>query len=206
MRHKSSSSIPEPIVQLQHELEAIPRQPCASDQAAGVALAFGGGIGAAARPVFGCPSAAAGLCAVEETCGRSCAHWKRSYESTKEGSGVGIGVRDRVRVCAWWQNAHSVDGRGRPGLDKPSPRVAGSTRFLILPWVRVEHLASHILGRMVAGEFPEMPVKQGFGIGKSGKVFGHGQKNAGMVRAGLHAHVSTEDQKIFGDRSIQKIR
>jgi hypothetical protein len=51
-----------------------------------------------------------------------------------------------------------------------------------------------------------MPVKQGSGIGKSGKVFGHGQKNAGMVRAGLYAHVSTEDQKIFGDRSIQKIR
>jgi hypothetical protein len=28
--------------------------------------------------------------------------------------------------------------------------LAYNTRFLILPWVRVEHLASHILGRMVA--------------------------------------------------------
>jgi Domain of unknown function (DUF4338) len=28
--------------------------------------------------------------------------------------------------------------------------IAYNTRFLILPWVRVEHLASHILGRMVA--------------------------------------------------------
>ncbi len=28
--------------------------------------------------------------------------------------------------------------------------LAFNTRFLILPWVRVEHLASHILGRMVA--------------------------------------------------------
>jgi hypothetical protein len=26
------------------------------------------------------------------------------------------------------------------------PRVANNTRFLILPWVRVEHLASHVLG------------------------------------------------------------
>jgi hypothetical protein len=26
--------------------------------------------------------------------------------------------------------------------------LAYNTRFLILPWVRVEHLASHILGRM----------------------------------------------------------
>jgi hypothetical protein len=29
--------------------------------------------------------------------------------------------------------------------------LAYNTRFLILPWVRVEHLASHILGRMAAG-------------------------------------------------------
>jgi hypothetical protein len=28
--------------------------------------------------------------------------------------------------------------------------LAYNTRFLILPWVRVQHLASHILGRMVA--------------------------------------------------------
>ena len=28
--------------------------------------------------------------------------------------------------------------------------LAYNTRFLILPWVRVEHLASHILGRMAA--------------------------------------------------------
>jgi hypothetical protein len=28
--------------------------------------------------------------------------------------------------------------------------IAYNTRFLILPWVRIEHLASHILGRMAA--------------------------------------------------------
>jgi hypothetical protein len=28
--------------------------------------------------------------------------------------------------------------------------IAYNTRFLILPWVRVEHLASHLLGRMAA--------------------------------------------------------
>ena len=28
--------------------------------------------------------------------------------------------------------------------------LAYNTRFLILPWVRVEHLASHLLGRMTA--------------------------------------------------------
>jgi DNA invertase Pin-like site-specific DNA recombinase len=40
-----------------------------------------------------------------------------------------------------------------------------------------------------------VPVKQGSGIKKSGKVFGHGQKRAKMVRAGLYARVSTQDQQ-----------
>ena len=41
----------------------------------------------------------------------------------------------------------------------------------------------------------EVPVKQGSGIRKSGKVFGQGQKNAKMLRAGLYARVSTNDQQ-----------
>ena len=41
-----------------------------------------------------------------------------------------------------------------------------------------------------------MPVKQGSGIRKSGRVFGQGQKAAKMVRPGLRAHVSTEDQQV----------
>ena len=40
-----------------------------------------------------------------------------------------------------------------------------------------------------------MPVKQGSAIRKSGRVFGQGQKNAKMVRAGLYARVSTQDQQ-----------
>src|SRR5664280_505033 len=40
-----------------------------------------------------------------------------------------------------------------------------------------------------------MPVKQGSGIRKSGRVFGQGQKTAKMVRAGLYARVSTQDQQ-----------
>jgi DNA invertase Pin-like site-specific DNA recombinase len=45
------------------------------------------------------------------------------------------------------------------------------------------------------GERREMPVKQGLGIRKSGKVFGQGQKTAKMIRAGLYARVSTLDQQ-----------
>ena len=40
-----------------------------------------------------------------------------------------------------------------------------------------------------------MPIKQGSGIKKSGRVFGQGQKTAKMVRAGLYARVSTQDQQ-----------
>jgi putative DNA-invertase from lambdoid prophage Rac len=45
------------------------------------------------------------------------------------------------------------------------------------------------------GELSEMPVKQGSDIGKSGRVFGQGQKTAKMIRAGLYARVSTLDQQ-----------
>ena len=41
----------------------------------------------------------------------------------------------------------------------------------------------------------EVPVKQGSGIKKSGRVFGQGQKTAKMVRVGLYARVSTLDQQ-----------
>ena len=40
-----------------------------------------------------------------------------------------------------------------------------------------------------------MPIKQGSGSRKSGKVFGQGQKTDKMVRAGLYARVSTQDQQ-----------
>jgi DNA invertase Pin-like site-specific DNA recombinase len=40
-----------------------------------------------------------------------------------------------------------------------------------------------------------VPVNQGSGIRKSGRVFGQGQKAAKTVRAGLYARVSTQDQQ-----------
>jgi putative DNA-invertase from lambdoid prophage Rac len=40
-----------------------------------------------------------------------------------------------------------------------------------------------------------VPVKQGSGIKKSGKVFGQGQKAAKAIRVGLYARVSTLDQQ-----------
>jgi hypothetical protein len=39
-----------------------------------------------------------------------------------------------------------------------------------------------------------VPVKQGSGRRKSGRVFGQRQKTVKMVRAGLYARVSTQDQ------------
>jgi putative DNA-invertase from lambdoid prophage Rac len=40
-----------------------------------------------------------------------------------------------------------------------------------------------------------VPVKRGFGIRKSGRVFGQRQKAAKTIRAGLYARVSTQDQQ-----------
>jgi DNA invertase Pin-like site-specific DNA recombinase len=40
-----------------------------------------------------------------------------------------------------------------------------------------------------------VPINQGSGIRKSGRVFGQGQKAAKTVRAGLYARVSTQDQQ-----------
>ncbi|MGO8720538.1 MAG: recombinase family protein [Acidobacteriaceae bacterium] len=40
-----------------------------------------------------------------------------------------------------------------------------------------------------------MPIKQGSGIKKSGRVFGQGQKAAKTIRASLYARVSTLGQQ-----------
>jgi DNA invertase Pin-like site-specific DNA recombinase len=45
------------------------------------------------------------------------------------------------------------------------------------------------------GEHREMPIKQGSAIKKYRRVFGQGKKTAKMVRAGLYARVSTQDQQ-----------
>jgi len=44
-------------------------------------------------------------------------------------------------------------------------------------------------------ELREVPIKQGSGIKKSGRVFGQGQKTAKTIRVGLYARVSTLDQQ-----------
>jgi hypothetical protein len=46
-----------------------------------------------------------------------------------------------------------------------------------------------------------MPVKQGAGTKKSGKVFGQGPKTAKTIRAGLYARVSTQDQQTLPCRA-----
>jgi hypothetical protein len=65
------------------------------------------------------------------------------------------GQGSQVIACLAWQNAPrhlKVRDRFLGWSDEARRRnvhlLAYNTRFLILPWVRVEHLASHILGRM----------------------------------------------------------
>ena len=67
------------------------------------------------------------------------------------------GVESRPIACLAWSSAprHLASRDRYIGWDAAARRrhirfIAYNTRFLILPWVRVEHLASHILGRMAA--------------------------------------------------------
>jgi hypothetical protein len=61
-----------------------------------------------------------------------------------------------VACVAWSSAPRHIGARDRYiGWDQPTRQrnirfVAYNTRFLILPWVKVPHLASHILGRMAA--------------------------------------------------------
>ena len=68
-----------------------------------------------------------------------------------------VWAQGRPIVCLAWSSAsrHLGSRDGYIGWSAEARRrnirfLAYDTRFLILPWVRVEHLASHILGRMAA--------------------------------------------------------
>ena len=50
------------------------------------------------------------------------------------------------------------------GSATPLSEVANNTRFLILPWVRVPHLASHLLGRVAARIDQDWQAKYGHGL------------------------------------------
>jgi hypothetical protein len=60
-----------------------------------------------------------------------------------------------VACLAWVSAPRHLGSRDYIGWSAEARRrnirfLAYNTRFLILPWVRVEHLASHILARMAA--------------------------------------------------------
>jgi hypothetical protein len=68
-----------------------------------------------------------------------------------------VSARGRPVACLAWSSAprHIASRDHFIGWNAEARRrnirfIAYNTRFLILPWVRVEHLASHILGRMAA--------------------------------------------------------
>jgi hypothetical protein len=68
-----------------------------------------------------------------------------------------VWAQSRPIACLAWSSAprHLASRDRYIGWSAEARRrnirfLAYNTRFLILPWVRVEHLASHILGRMAA--------------------------------------------------------
>jgi hypothetical protein len=90
-------------------------------------------------------------------CGYLCAHHYLGY-SGSVGQNVGYLVRDvrgRDLACVLF-GAAAWKTKPRDGFigwtqaqrKERLPFVANNSRFLVLPWVRVPHLASHILGRI----------------------------------------------------------
>jgi hypothetical protein len=53
---------------------------------------------------------------------------------------------------------------GEPQRREQLPRLANNTRFLILPWVRVPHLASHVLGAVARRISADWQWKYGHGL------------------------------------------
>jgi hypothetical protein len=77
-----------------------------------------------------------------------------------------VTTRGQAIACMAWSSApRHLGARDRfIGWDQPTRQrnirfIAYNTRYLILPWVRVPHLASHILGRMaklVSGDWERL--------------------------------------------------
>ncbi|MCA1596832.1 MAG: DUF4338 domain-containing protein [Chloroflexi bacterium] len=68
-----------------------------------------------------------------------------------------VSAQGRPIACLTWSSAprHLGSRDGYIGWNAEARRrnirfIAYNSRYLILPWVRIEHLASHILGRMAA--------------------------------------------------------
>ena len=97
------------------------------------------------EPLFNSSDGGASLPEVRTTSGRA-----------PEVSGLGAGPSDRlpgmVEFAPRHLGARTAISAGSAKTRRRNIRfIAYNTRFLILPWVAVTHLASHILGRMAAG-------------------------------------------------------
>jgi hypothetical protein len=84
-------------------------------------------------------------------------HYLRYEQPVGEHLKYLVWTQDRPVACLAWSSApRHLGSRDRYiGWSAEARRrnircIAYNTRFLILPWVRVEHLASHILSRMAA--------------------------------------------------------
>jgi hypothetical protein len=77
----------------------------------------------------------------------------------------GLPVRAARRQAAWKAKARDEwIGWTAEQRERTLPLLANNTRFLVLPWVRVPHLASHVLGRVVRRLHADWRGKYGHGI------------------------------------------
>ncbi len=89
-------------------------------------------------------------------------------------------VEDRDRFIGWSSTARQ----------KNLPKVVNNARFLILPWVRVQNLASHLLSRVVIHLQADWPVLYGFApllletFVETGRFAGTSYKAANWIHVG----------------------
>jgi transposase len=111
-----------------------------------------GGAGPPTWCVFSRSSATAGLCGAEKEARRSSGSPKEGRQASicrtcRCASGHG-GLRDRVRVFRWEQDAYSMEGIFSTGLDKPASSLAGNgTMIHITAQMRVLVAIESVDGR-----------------------------------------------------------
>ena len=86
------------------------------------------------------------------------------------------------------------------GAKPPLAQVANNTRFLILPWVRVPHLASHLLGRVAARIERDWQAKYGHGLQWLESFVDTGRYRGTCYRAANWIHVGETTGRSRQDR------
>ena len=121
-----------------------------------------------------------------------------------------VSAKGRPIACLAWSVRRRViwavataTSDGMPKRDEARIRfIAYNTRFLILPWVRVEHLASHLLGRMAARISDDWQQMYGHPIYLPGDLHGSGAIPRDLLPSG---QLGADGKDYWSRQAIQQL-